>query len=78
MTMGERPGVTQGLRTQEEEPGIRFHVPPEPWAGSDCSHEAARLGLQGELLCQGAVTLQMWSLRMGWYCAPRSCLWNQD
>lgn len=28
MTMGERPGVTQGLRTQEEEPGIRFHVPP--------------------------------------------------
>ena len=20
----------------------------------------------------------MWSLRMGWYCEPRSCLWNQD
>lgn len=33
--------------------------------------------LAGGLL-SGDVTLQMWSLRMGWYCEPRSCLWNQD
>lgn len=53
---------------------------PKPWLGSKHmfhSHEATgptRLAL----LWQGAVTLQMWSLRMGWYCAPLSCLWNQD
>ena len=59
--------------------GAWDQIPCLPSLGqADCSHEAAGLGLEEEPLCRGAITLQMWSLRMGWYCAPRSCLWNQD
>lgn len=53
---------------------------PKPWLGSNHTfHSPEATGpTRLALLWQGAVTLQMWSLRMGWYCAPLSCLWNQD
>lgn len=52
---------------------------PQPWLGSNHTFLLTRPPARPPRRCrEGAITLQMWSLRMGWYCEPRSCLWNQD